>query len=134
MEDDPLEPRVSALTRTKKGQSTDDSSGMMAESAFSARAPWPSSRRPGPPTCRVECGDNAQAVSSAVLIVCAYVHLHMCERWRSAGKVAKATEIIRRSRQSSQGRKTLPQQAGWECAESELVADSEAAAYTLVHT
>mmetsp|Transcript_464 Transcript_464/g.1756 ORF Transcript_464/g.1756 Transcript_464/m.1756 type:complete len:384 (-) Transcript_464:1207-2358(-) len=48
MELDPLEPSTSEETRTAKGKSR--SSGATAASAFSASAPWPTSRRPTPPT------------------------------------------------------------------------------------
>lgn len=45
MEEEPLEPSVSALMRTTQGKVS--AAGMTGSSARSARLPWPTSRRPG---------------------------------------------------------------------------------------
>lgn len=44
----PLLPSVSAETRAQKGKAS--GGGISGASAFSARAPWPTSRRPGAPS------------------------------------------------------------------------------------
>lgn len=53
MELEPWEASVSACRRTMKGKSS--SSGIMAARAFSARAPWPISRRLGPAILPTSC-------------------------------------------------------------------------------